>query len=129
MMAGPKKVLTAKKPEEAKAAADAGIKGTIHKPKAAPGAAPGAGAKPGDKKSVKSEKLSSSWADDAAKKRALKMRRYRRRCARPAGVAGRRPRRQRHLVFVAPAGRDTGSACAGDDHRGRPGAQDERQGQ
>src|SRR5262249_46737038 len=44
------------------------------KPKAAAGAAagpaaPGA-AKPGDKKSVKSEKLSSSWADDAAKKRA-----------------------------------------------------------
>ncbi len=31
-------------------------------------------AKPGDKKSVKSEKLSSSWADDAAKKRALKTR-------------------------------------------------------
>ena len=27
-------------------------------------------AKPGDKKQVKSEKLSSSWADDAAKKRA-----------------------------------------------------------
>ncbi len=31
-------------------------------------------AKPGEKKSVKSEKLSSSWADDAAKKRALKTR-------------------------------------------------------
>ena len=50
-----------------------GIKGTIHKAAAAPGApaaaAPGAAAKPGDKKSVKSEKLSSSWADDAAKKR------------------------------------------------------------
>ena len=75
MMAAPKKVLTAKKPEEAKPAAE-GIKGTIHKPKAAPGAAaPGtAGAKPGDKKSVKSEKLSSSWADDAAKKRTLKTR-------------------------------------------------------
>src|SRR6185503_3920122 len=79
MMAGPKKgVLTAKKPEEAKPgeAGKEGIKGTIHKPKAAPGAAtaaPGA-AKPGDKKSVKSEKLSSSWADDAAKKRALKTR-------------------------------------------------------
>jgi translation initiation factor IF-2 len=75
MMNAPKKVLTAKKPEEAKpAAAKEGITGTIHKPKAAPGAAApgtaGAGAKPGDKKSVKSEKLSSSWADDAAKKRA-----------------------------------------------------------
>ncbi len=73
MMNAPKRVLTAKKPEEAKpAAAKEGISGTIHKPKAAPGAA-GAGttaAKPGDKKSVKSEKLSSSWADDAAKKRA-----------------------------------------------------------
>jgi translation initiation factor IF-2 len=50
-----------------------GIKGTIHKAPATPGApaaaAPGAPAKPADKKSVKSEKLSSSWADDAAKKR------------------------------------------------------------
>ena len=76
MMNAPKKVLTAKKPEEAKpAAAKEGITGTIHKPKGAPGAAapaaPGStAAKPGDKKSVKSEKLSSSWADDAAKKRA-----------------------------------------------------------
>jgi translation initiation factor IF-2 len=70
MMNAPKKVLVAKKPEEPKPAE---IKGTIHKPAAKPGApgaaAPGA-AKPGDKKSVKSEKLSSSWADDAAKKRA-----------------------------------------------------------
>jgi translation initiation factor IF-2 len=72
MMARPKTVMTAPKPEPAKPAeAAAGIKGTIHKPKAAPGAAaPGAAAKPGDKKQVKSEKLSSSWADDAAKKRA-----------------------------------------------------------
>lgn len=73
MMAAPKKVLTAKKPEEPKPeAGKEGIKGTIHKAAGAPGAttaaAPGA-AKPGDKKSVKSEKLSSSWADDAAKKR------------------------------------------------------------
>jgi len=74
MMSAPKKVLIAKKPEaEAKPTAE-GIKGTIHKPTAKPGA-PGAAAapgvaKPGDKKSVKSEKLSSSWADDAAKKRA-----------------------------------------------------------
>jgi translation initiation factor IF-2 len=74
MMAAPKKTLIAKKPEEAKPeAAKEAIKGTIHKPTAKPGApapaAPGA-AKPGDKKQVKSEKLSSSWADDAAKKRA-----------------------------------------------------------
>ena len=72
MMNAPKKVLVAKKPEEpAKPATE--IKGTIHKKAGTPGAtaagpAPGA-AKPGDKKSVKSEKLSSSWADDAAKKR------------------------------------------------------------
>jgi translation initiation factor IF-2 len=76
MMNAPKKVLVAKKPEEpAKTATE--IKGTIHKKAGAP-AAPGTtaatAAKPGDKKSVKSEKLSSSWADDAAKKRALKTR-------------------------------------------------------
>jgi len=77
MMNAPKRVLVAKKPEEVKAPV-VEIKGTIHKKAgtpAAPGttaaAAPGAAvAKPGDKKSVKSEKLSSSWADDAAKKRA-----------------------------------------------------------
>ncbi|MEK0418292.1 MAG: translation initiation factor [Pseudomonadota bacterium] len=79
MMSRPKAVLTAKKPEEPKAADAAGIKGTIHKPAAKPGAAAagaaaGAGAKTGDKKQVKSEKLSSSWADDASKKRALKTR-------------------------------------------------------
>ena len=76
MMNAPKKVPQVKKPEEAPKVAEAskeGIKGTIHKPTAVPGApaAPGA-AKPGDKKSIKSEKLSSSWADDAAKKRAVK---------------------------------------------------------
>ncbi|MDH4060121.1 MAG: translation initiation factor IF-2, partial [Aquincola sp.] len=76
MMSAPKKVLVAKKAEEAKpeAKADAGIKGTIHKAAAKPGAAAPGAAKPGEKKSVKSEKLSSSWADDAAKKRALKTR-------------------------------------------------------
>ncbi|MBL8279191.1 MAG: translation initiation factor IF-2 [Pelomonas sp.] len=76
MMNAPKKVLVAPKKEEPKPADAAGIKGTIHKKAGAPapaGAAPSAGAgKPGDKKSVKSEKLSSSWADDAAKKRGLK---------------------------------------------------------
>ncbi len=76
MMNAPKKVLVAPKKEEPKPAEGAGIKGTIHKKAGAPApaaAAPGAPAgKPGDKKSVKSEKLSSSWADDAAKKRGLK---------------------------------------------------------
>jgi len=72
MMAAPKRVLIAKKPEEVKPeVAKEAIKGTIHKPKAVPGATPGTTvAKVGDKKQVKSEKLSSSWADDAAKKRA-----------------------------------------------------------
>jgi translation initiation factor IF-2 len=73
MMNAPKKVLVAKKPEEVKPAA-VEIKGTIHKKVGAPGA-PGtttAVAKPGDKKAVKSEKLSSSWADDAKKRTALK---------------------------------------------------------
>jgi translation initiation factor IF-2 len=70
MMSAPKKVMVAKKPEEPKPAeAAAGIKGTIHKAKAAPGAPAAAGAaKPGDKKAVKSEKLSSSWADDSKKR-------------------------------------------------------------
>jgi len=74
MMNAPKKVLVAKKPEEAKPAEPAkeAIKGTIHKKAGTPGAAAPGAAKPGDKKSIKSEKLSSSWADDAAKKRALK---------------------------------------------------------
>ncbi|ODU09173.1 MAG: translation initiation factor IF-2 [Rubrivivax sp. SCN 71-131] len=72
MMSQPRKTLVAKKPEEPKPeAGKEAIKGTIHKPTAKPGG-PGAAAaaKPGDKKQVKSEKLSSSWADDAAKKRA-----------------------------------------------------------
>ena len=112
MMNAPKKVLVAKKPEEAKPAeaAKEAIKGTIHKKAGTPGAAaPGTVAKPGDKKSIKSEKLSSSWADDAAKKRALK--------AAPRGAPGagragwRAPRAGRRgdrndgapSSFVAPA--------------------------
>jgi len=73
MMNAPKKVMMAKKPEEpAKpVAGKEAISGTIHKPKPVPGATTATtAAKPGDKKAVKSEKLSSSWADDAAKKRA-----------------------------------------------------------
>ena len=113
MMNAPKKVLVAKKPEEPAKPAEAGkeaIKGTIHKKAGTPGAAaPGTAAKPGDKKSIKSEKLSSSWADDAAKKRALK--------AAPRGAPGagragwRAPRAGRRgerndgapSSFVAPA--------------------------
>ena len=70
MMNAPKKVLVAKPPEEAKPAVE--IKGTIHKKVGAPGATTTTAAKPGDKKAVKSEKLSSSWADDAKKRSALK---------------------------------------------------------
>ena len=84
MMAAPKKVLVAKKPEKVeetkpavKTAADA-KKGTLHKPattgtaagRAAPGAAPGAGGN----KEVKSAKLSSSWANDQGKKKEIKTR-------------------------------------------------------
>jgi translation initiation factor IF-2 len=53
------------------------IKGTLHKPAVVPGAVkPGASAAPGvagaaGKKEVKSENLSSTWKDDAAKKKAL----------------------------------------------------------
>jgi len=80
MMATPKKVLVAKKPEEAKPAvkavtaeaAKAGMKGTLHKPAAgtavAKPAVAGATTAPGANKEVKSAKLSSSWADPAKKK-------------------------------------------------------------
>ncbi|MBE7420795.1 MAG: translation initiation factor IF-2 N-terminal domain-containing protein, partial [Ideonella sp.] len=76
MMATPRKVQVAKKPEEPKPAARAGDakKGTLHKPAPAPGAAPrtaGAPAAPGAGKEVKSAKLSSSWAGDAAKKKGI----------------------------------------------------------
>ncbi len=85
MMSTPKKVLVAKKPEEAKPAADAkaGIKGTLHKPAAGstvakpakPGNTGAAGTAPaGSGKEVKSAKLSSSWAGDPAKKKELKTR-------------------------------------------------------
>jgi translation initiation factor IF-2 len=67
----------------APAAAPAEVKpsGTLHRPAARPAAAPGA-ARPGSapaapgtvKKHVKSENLSSTWQDDAAKRRAIKTR-------------------------------------------------------
>jgi translation initiation factor IF-2 len=81
MMSAPKRVLVAHKPEPVKAPAvdPKAIKGTLHKPAAGstvakpakPGTttapAPGAGAG----KEVKSAKLSSSWAGDPAKKKAI----------------------------------------------------------
>jgi translation initiation factor IF-2 len=78
MMSTPQKQMVAKKPEptpDPKA-----IKGTLHKP----AGTPGAGARPGTpaaagtaapgNKEVKSAKLSSSWADEQAKKKAIKTR-------------------------------------------------------
>ncbi|MBL0418767.1 translation initiation factor IF-2 [Ramlibacter sp. AW1] len=77
MMAAPKKVLVAKKPEEVKPAAKSAdakpaAKGTLHKPTITgrPAPAAGAPAAPGGKE-VKSAKLSSSWAGDPAKKKAI----------------------------------------------------------
>ncbi|WP_326533655.1 translation initiation factor IF-2 [Pseudorhodoferax sp.] len=85
MMATPKKVLVAKKEEPKPVAkpAEAGkpaVKGTLHKPATPAGARPAAGARPGApataapagaNKEVKSAKLSSSWAGDPAKKKAI----------------------------------------------------------
>ncbi|MEW6695556.1 MAG: translation initiation factor IF-2, partial [Pseudomonadota bacterium] len=75
MMAQPRKVLVAKKPEEPKPAAEAkpAIKGTLHKPAGTPARSAG-GAAPTAKKEVKSEALSSSWKDEAGKKKELKTR-------------------------------------------------------
>ena len=77
MMSTPQKQMVAKKPEPAPEKA---IKGTLHKPAGTPGAGarPGAPAAPGaaapGNKEVKSAKLSSSWADEQAKKKAIKTR-------------------------------------------------------
>jgi len=77
MMNAPKKVLVAKK-EEPKVEPKAAVKGTLHKPAGTP--APGARAAaaqaaapsaPTGNKEVKSAKLSSSWAGDPAKKKAI----------------------------------------------------------
>ena len=83
MMAAPKKsVMVAKKPEESKPAAKPAAvgdakKGTLHKPavgSAVARAPASAGAAPGAGKEVKSAKLSSSWANDTAKKKEIKTR-------------------------------------------------------
>jgi translation initiation factor IF-2 len=78
MMSAPAKTLVAKKPEPAPDP-KAGIKGTLHKPAGTPVKAPGvagaatvAGA--AGKKEIKSENLSSTWKDDAAKKKEIKTR-------------------------------------------------------
>ncbi|MEO7393224.1 MAG: translation initiation factor IF-2 [Ramlibacter sp.] len=82
MMAAPKKVLVPHKaPEKAVAKADPAkpaAKGTLHKPavgtgvaRTAPGGAPAAPGTAGAGKEIKSAKLSSSWAGDPAKKKAI----------------------------------------------------------
>ena len=85
MMSAPKRVLVPHKAEPPKPVVRAddtkpGMKGTLHKPAGAPAgtparpgsapAAPAGGATPGNKE-VKSAKLSSSWAGDPAKKKAI----------------------------------------------------------
>jgi translation initiation factor IF-2 len=86
MMSAPKKVvMVAKKPEEAKPEAKPGAvgdgkKGTLHKPAVGTGVARAAAtvaagaAAPGAGKEVKSAKLSSSWANETAKKKEIKTR-------------------------------------------------------
>ncbi|PWW48910.1 translation initiation factor IF-2 [Melaminivora alkalimesophila] len=79
MMAAPRKVLVAKKPEEAKPAAKAAgteaKKGTLQKPATGSGAAAArTGAAPAGGKELKSAKLSSSWANDSTKKKEIKTR-------------------------------------------------------
>ncbi|MDP2015637.1 translation initiation factor IF-2 [Hydrogenophaga sp.] len=79
MMSAPAKTLVAKKPEPAPVAdPKAGIKGTLHKPAGTPGkpatTAGAATAGVAGKKEVKSENLSSTWKDDAAKKKEIKTR-------------------------------------------------------
>ncbi|KRB98821.1 translation initiation factor IF-2 [Hydrogenophaga sp. Root209] len=79
MMSAPAKTLVAKKPEPAPVAdPKAGIKGTLHKPAGTPGkpvtTAGAATAGVAGKKEIKSENLSSTWKDDAAKKKEIKTR-------------------------------------------------------
>jgi translation initiation factor IF-2 len=118
MMNAPKKVAAPKPVEPPKVeAGKEGIKGTIHKPAAVPGAPAAAGAaKPGDKKSVKSEKLSSSWADDAAKKRGA----VKGRTDAPAGAGAARP------GWRAPRGGRRGND-RNDNHQHAPAAPVEQQ--
>ncbi|MEI6547812.1 MAG: translation initiation factor IF-2, partial [Burkholderiales bacterium] len=69
-------VAPAAPPAAPPAAAAEAKTGTLHRPAAKPDAARPAGAPgaPGVKKNVKSENLSSTWQDDAAKRRAIKTR-------------------------------------------------------
>lgn len=107
MMAAPAKTLVAKKPEPA-----ATLKGTLHKPAGTPGAKPAGTAGVAGKKEIKSENLSSTWKDDAAKKKEIKTRgdtsagRSNWRGGPRGGGGGRRGGRdsggESHSSFVAP---------------------------
>ena len=106
MMAAPARTLVAKKPEPP---ADAKPKGTLHKPATGAATAKPAGAPAATtgKKEVKSENLSSTWKDDAAKKKEIKTRgdtssgrgNWR---AGPKGRRGDRDSRDSASAFVAP---------------------------
>lgn len=72
MMSAPKKVMVAKKPDEP-ADAKVGLKGTLHRPAGMVKTTAPASASAG-KKEIKSESLSSTWKDDAAKKKEIKTR-------------------------------------------------------
>ncbi|MGE0430173.1 translation initiation factor IF-2 [Hydrogenophaga sp.] len=77
MMSAPAKTMVAKKPEPAPGTdPKTGIKGTLHKPAGTPSKAPAAAGAAGaaGKKEIKSENLSSTWKDDAAKKKEIKTR-------------------------------------------------------
>lgn len=79
MLSQPKKVLRAPAPEKEKAAAAPAPSGTLHKPSAkpGPGVKPGEPAKADDKpkgKQLNQAKLSSTWNDEAGKKRTIKTR-------------------------------------------------------
>lgn len=107
MMAAPARTLVAKKPEQP--APDAKAKGTLHKPATGSTVKPaGTAAATAGKKEVKSENLSSTWKDDAAKKKEIKTRgdtssgrgNWR---AGPRGRRGDRDSRDSSPAFNAPA--------------------------
>ena len=125
MMASPaKKAPVIKKPEEVKPeAAKPGIKGTLHKPAVAAGtakpgapAAPGAAAPAGAGKEVKSAKLSSSWAGDPAKKKAIPTR----------GATGAGPGRNTNWRAPARGGRRGSNDRDRDDHQAQQAPVDTR---
>jgi translation initiation factor IF-2 len=120
MMAQPRKVLVARKPEAPKPApapeAKPALKGTLHKPAGTPARpAGGAPAAPSSKKEVKSEALSSSWKEEAAgKKKELKTR----------GDAA--PARSGNNWRASPKGGKPGRAGGRDERAHMPSQQEQR---